>query len=479
MSSTSVEPSPDAHHPPFRQSLYRVSPPPPPPPPASASDPPRPTPFGGPESSRTSSSSAASSDPEVYPLSALPVNSERRRDYTARMRLGRAHPPSDYDSDEDPSDMMETESETLSFLEQFSVGNMAFHGRDEEMRIRTQQMIRGQLTNKRVASKKAINQLQSVDISTLDESERSCVICYNEFGVPNPEGINEAPLRLPNCKHVFGDHCIKKWFEESDSCPYCRDKVPSEPVLTSNTRALHQIIQSYANNPRYAVASGRALADPALARMMAQREEARMMQREEARMAQREEARFEGSPPRTWQTGERRSPPSEASETRRRTRARHGSFRGSPATNTANSRPNLHGGMNPTAPLQQSPAPPPTGRQFMHMPSNHRLYGYSGVVRAPGMPPVEPFGLAPPSMPPSQMPYNPLLSPVEDQRFQNSLNGGSGPPVPAEPAQLPGPSHMTTFSQQLPPVGTLEPPSFPSTSSTANGHSNAAGDWMQ
>ncbi|TRX98939.1 hypothetical protein FHL15_000281 [Xylaria flabelliformis] len=25
----------------------------------------------------------------------------------------------------------------------------------------------------------------------------SCVICYNEFGVANPEGINEAPLRLP------------------------------------------------------------------------------------------------------------------------------------------------------------------------------------------------------------------------------------------------------------------------------------------
>lgn len=55
-----------------------------------------------------------------------------------------------------------------------------------------------------------------------------CVICYNDYGVQNPEGINEAPLRLPKCKHVFGDHCIKKWFEENDTCPYCRDKVPSE-----------------------------------------------------------------------------------------------------------------------------------------------------------------------------------------------------------------------------------------------------------
>ncbi|KAH8157786.1 hypothetical protein CIB48_g10462 [Xylaria polymorpha] len=85
--------------------------------------------------------------------------------------------------------------------------------------------LRGHGSGKRVASKQALASLQSVNIADLPET---CVICYNEFGVANPEGINEAPLRLPKCKHVFGDHCIKKWFQESDSCPYCRDKVPSE-----------------------------------------------------------------------------------------------------------------------------------------------------------------------------------------------------------------------------------------------------------
>ncbi|KAM3077039.1 hypothetical protein ACMFMF_004953 [Clarireedia jacksonii] len=44
----------------------------------------------------------------------------------------------------------------------------------------------------------------------------------------NPEGISEDPIRLPKCKHIFGLGCIKKWFEENDSCPYCRDKIPSE-----------------------------------------------------------------------------------------------------------------------------------------------------------------------------------------------------------------------------------------------------------
>ena len=84
-----------------------------------------------------------------------------------------------------------------------------------------------------------------------------CVICYNEFGVPNPEGINEAPLRLPRCKHVFGDHCIKKWFEESDSCPYCRDKVPSEPRVRANYEALSEFLRN-----SYSPRSGRVQMNP-------------------------------------------------------------------------------------------------------------------------------------------------------------------------------------------------------------------------
>ena len=52
-------------------------------------------------------------------------------------------------------------------------------------------------------------------------------------------------MRLPKCKHVFGDHCIKKWFEENDTCPYCRDKVPSEPQggRFSQNRTPHHMLQ--------------------------------------------------------------------------------------------------------------------------------------------------------------------------------------------------------------------------------------------
>jgi hypothetical protein len=45
----------------------------------------------------------------------------------------------------------------------------------------------------------------------------------------NPDGNIECAVRLPKCKHIFGDHCLKHWLKDSDSCPYCRDKLPSEP----------------------------------------------------------------------------------------------------------------------------------------------------------------------------------------------------------------------------------------------------------
>ncbi|KAI1001851.1 hypothetical protein K3495_g6352 [Podosphaera aphanis] len=84
---------------------------------------------------------------------------------------------------------------------------------------------------KRIPSRKTLESLEPVKIKELGDSELMCIICYNPFGVTNPEGIIEFPLRLPKCKHIFGDKCIKRWFEDSDSCPYCRDKLPCELLV--------------------------------------------------------------------------------------------------------------------------------------------------------------------------------------------------------------------------------------------------------
>ena len=178
-----------------------------------------------------------------------------------------------------------------------------------------------------------------------------CIICYNDFGTPTPEGINEAPLRLPKCKHVFGDHCIKKWFEESDSCPYCRDKVPSEPQARANPHTVHQFLraQHMAARERLVREATSGAAGPEAMPcvplpptpppqrpwwLTRNRPNAATFPAPEAYlrlMGGRGPGRAEFPPTRAWQPGERRSPPDEPSETRRRTRARHSSsFRGSP-----------------------------------------------------------------------------------------------------------------------------------------------------
>ncbi|KAL7912113.1 hypothetical protein GGI35DRAFT_468436 [Trichoderma velutinum] len=109
---------------------------------------------------------------------------------------------------------------------------------------------RNHALSEKVTVKFARSLLQKVEIQDLPENERTCVICYNDYGAKTPEGINEEPLRLPKCKHVFGNHCLARWFEDSDSCPYCRDKLelpPKHPervvnqLFTAMMSARHQL----------------------------------------------------------------------------------------------------------------------------------------------------------------------------------------------------------------------------------------------
>jgi hypothetical protein len=76
---------------------------------------------------------------------------------------------------------------------------------------------------------RGVSSLRQSPIGTQWLTITACIICYNDFGTETPDGHTETPIRLPKCHHVFGDYCIKQWFKDSDSCPYCRCKVPSEP----------------------------------------------------------------------------------------------------------------------------------------------------------------------------------------------------------------------------------------------------------
>ncbi|XEU98568.1 hypothetical protein FSHL1_003855 [Fusarium sambucinum] len=177
----------------------------------------------------------------------------------------------------------------------------------DEVFIRQMQIARGSVSTKMVASKMTLRSLQSVELEELPEADRSCVICYNEYCVETPEGVKEAPLRLPKCGHIFGDHCIKKWFEDSDSCPYCRDKLHAEPKTQggSSARAFMNLMRSRGINPGLAAQQ---LPDEVLAHLRAHPTGA---------------DRRNGSPPHAV-TAARRSPPREGVEHQhRRTRARH------------------------------------------------------------------------------------------------------------------------------------------------------------
>ncbi|KAI2624365.1 hypothetical protein GGR54DRAFT_655119 [Hypoxylon sp. NC1633] len=174
------------------------------------------------QSSSPSPPRRAAAMPQTTEMASEATISEQTRANAIRSRRGLPRLPST-DSNWSSDDDSDSDAVALRLLEAAAGGPVA------EERLRAHQIMRGAAAGKRVASKKALTSLESVTISDLPENERTCVICYNDYGVETPEGISEAPLRLPKCKHVFGDHCIKKWFEESDSCPYCRDKVHSEP----------------------------------------------------------------------------------------------------------------------------------------------------------------------------------------------------------------------------------------------------------
>lgn len=136
-----------------------------------------------------------------------------------------------------------------------------------------------------------------------------------------------------------------------------------------------------------------------------------------------DDARVDSSPPRGSQTGERRSPPSEASEPRRRTRPRYSGFhRASPSGPGSNGNRQSAGGSQIAPPHpQQSPARdrvndpsrspvrftiPQTSRRLLIPTSvlqtaRQRPYSYHHTGRRPfnmpSYPPAEPLGPRPPT----------------------------------------------------------------------------------
>jgi hypothetical protein len=133
----------------------------------------------------------ATENTSATPTPLVPPSVERRRlaaRYFATRRpdsgpSGSIH-SNDYDSDDD-FERERVEAEALRFAEQYP------YSRDmDEARIRAHQLFRGQLSNKRVASKRALSQLQSVAIGDLEDNARSKAI------YPFPFPVDQQQSRL-------------------------------------------------------------------------------------------------------------------------------------------------------------------------------------------------------------------------------------------------------------------------------------------
>ncbi|KAI3398315.1 hypothetical protein diail_9538 [Diaporthe ilicicola] len=365
--------------------------------------------------------------------------------------------------------------------------------------VRQAQLLRGQMSNKRVASQKAIKALQNVEIETLPENERTCVICYNDFGVASPEGVNEHPLRLPKCKHVFGNHCILKWFEDADSCPYCRDKLHSEPAPPSRDllRRTYQVarVDTDLGMPAYrrAIQALRSR-DPSNVDMYHQY----------AMRPRGAQPHVEGFSRDVSAAGERRAPPEDPGDTQRRQRPRHDSSR---AYDQRHGSLLLTGAVSEqrydpssTASPQHSPVRQPFSPSQSYNPPQHNHLPDFWSRRAQNMPNLQqpifprasnvahqqhaaanhPVTLAPlgpnssifssyaPASPPvngSVSGYPPLPHVGNYHNYSAPLGGGSlQAPTSAElplPTSFPGPPPPhAAFSQQLPQMSQFRNPAY-------------------
>lgn len=110
---------------------------------------------------------------------------------------------------------------------------------------------------KQSTTERWLNGMEVVDVKTIDEEDRFCGICHEDFGHGDAVGIEqredeaidmtqegengkdevseideeegqECPIRLKPCNHIFGNRCLKTWLTpgpeggNSNSCPACR-----------------------------------------------------------------------------------------------------------------------------------------------------------------------------------------------------------------------------------------------------------------
>ena len=75
--------------------------------------------------------------------------------------------------------------------------------------------------NNRNDSKLSFPEIIIEDINKLEDGNKSCVICLEEFN--SKEKVTALPFL-----HYFHTNCIKKWMKRKTECPVCKFELTKE-----------------------------------------------------------------------------------------------------------------------------------------------------------------------------------------------------------------------------------------------------------
>ena len=74
-----------------------------------------------------------------------------------------------------------------------------------------------------------LSQLPRVPKASLDDEDKHCVICKEEFESRTTVSHFEQGVKL-HCSHMFGLECLRSWAKNQNSCPTCR-----RPIITKSS----------------------------------------------------------------------------------------------------------------------------------------------------------------------------------------------------------------------------------------------------
>lgn len=78
-----------------------------------------------------------------------------------------------------------------------------------------------------------LENLKLVNIANLSDSTTgnvTCGICLGDLADDATSGESERAVHL-HSSHFYGEECIRRWLQENDSCPHCREKVHSGSII--------------------------------------------------------------------------------------------------------------------------------------------------------------------------------------------------------------------------------------------------------